>query len=400
MKKINKLLNIPNSQLANVLRLSLHGLRATLQEALNTTTADDIGKDACRALLQDLDNLLQANRDIPVDEPSDLANNYFESNVSQQPLALVGQVLKTLNQALQQDSQLQPYLDPAPLHSADKAELWHEIQHLLLRIPANLAQDWQNQMQKELQKAGVRLNLHPPNGFDILPGISPLAGPSGNQTIHQNQDALVIVYPGLVDDARAKGLCLSRQAHLDHRLSNESLQGSDLTTLAEVVTICLHFVDHPDRDLHHALQSIEPFGFKLLSNSPQDQRKYTSALIDRFQRAQAAEKTQDRAKILTARLDLDEAIHSLIYLPPVERDTSWWGKLQQTARRTLIDKSRQYDIKLRALWGTYADIQKWSKNDLEINAGGIQGEVSACLRVYANLDKDSLLGRVIFRSFR
>ncbi|MGD1913044.1 MAG: hypothetical protein ACFB2X_20015 [Rivularia sp. (in: cyanobacteria)] len=105
---------------------------------------------------------------------------------------------------------------------------------------------------------------------------------------------------------------------------------------------------------------------------------------------------------LRARLDLDEAIHSLVYLPCVDR-FSWWGKLQQEARRTLeaaVQQARQagYQIQIRPLWGTYADIYSFSKDDLQIDIGGTPGEVSACLRVYAKINDEELRGRVLFRS--
>lgn len=92
---------------------------------------------------------------------------------------------------------------------------------------------------------------------------------------------------------------------------------------------------------------------------------------------------------MRARLDLDEAIYSLVYLPPADR-YSWWGKLQQEARRTLdqvVEKARHagYQVQIRSLWGTYADVYTWSKDDLRLDISGVRGEVSACLRVYGML---------------
>lgn len=126
-----------------------------------------------------------------------------------------------------------------------------------------------------------------------------------------------------------------------------------------------------------------------------------TALVDRFQRVLTST-NGDPAIALRARLDLDEAIHSLVYLPPCDR-FSWWGKLQQEARRTLdgvVEKARDagYQIQIRPLWGTYADIYTWSKDDLQLEIGGIPGEVSACLRVYAKINDEVIPGRVLFRS--
>jgi hypothetical protein len=91
-----------------------------------------------------------------------------------------------------------------------------------------------------------------------------------------------------------------------------------------------------------------------------------------------------------------------VYLPTSDR-YSWWGKLQLEARRTLdpaIERARKagYQVQIRPLWGTYADIFNWSKDDLQLDIGGVRGEVSACLRVYAKINDEVLPGRVLFRS--
>ena len=47
-----------------------------------------------------------------------------------------------------------------------------------------------------------------------------------------------------------------------------------------------------------------------------------------------------------------------------------------------------------------ATVCAWTKDDLELDSGGIPGEVSACLRVYAKIDEEVFPGRVLFRSLR
>jgi hypothetical protein len=174
----------------------------------------------------------------------------------------------------------------------------------------------------------------------------------------------------------------------------------EIDLLAGVVSICLKFIEL-DLSLHHALKSVDRFGVRSL-NDEREKSKYITALIDRFRRVQTTADNVDPVVALRARLDLDEAIHSLVYLPCVDR-YSWWGKLQQEARRTLdqvVEKTRDagYHVQIRPLWGTYADVFNWSKDDLQIDIGGVRGEVSACLRVYAKINDEVLSGRVLFRS--
>lgn len=383
MDALDKLLAIPNSELARVLQLSLQGLRATLQAALQTFP-EDAGTEICQELIQALDHQLTS----PSAWESILEPAQSSPSLILAPLA--ERKLEALYETVQGNSELEPYLGKIHLQNTDDAALWNEIQRLLLRVPTAIAQHWQARIQHLTQSVGA-INDVSSTQLKPLPWIATLAA-------DVNSQGTAVVYPGLTGSVQATGLCLSKQATLDHQLNAEVLQ-EDLAILAKVVTICLKFVEQPDQTLHHALQTIDSFELKSLT-SPQERRKYVNALLDRFKRVQIAEKSQDITEILLARLDLDEAIHSLVYFPPVDRDTSWWGKLQQSARRTLMTKARQHNIQVRALWGSYAEVRQWSKNDLEIDVGGIQGEVSACLRVYSKLNQEDLPGRVIFRSSR
>jgi len=127
-------------------------------------------------------------------------------------------------------------------------------------------------------------------------------------------------------------------------------------------------------------------------------------LSDRCQRTQKAEESNDPLSILRAWIDMDEAIHSLVFVPPAQR-YSWWGKLQNESRRILkkiADKAINAgnEVRIRQLSGLYADICTSSKDDLQLDFGGTPGEVLTCLRVYARINHEELPGRVIFRSSR
>ncbi|AKG23012.1 hypothetical protein [Calothrix sp. 336/3] len=327
MTSYKKLLTIPNSQLAWVLRLGLSGLQTQLQQALHSLE-NDPGEAVCQEILQELSILLS----LPDATTSPGWQDILEP-LELQPLA---DSLLT---------ELSPYIGDYQFHSSHNQGLEAEIQGLLLRVPEKIAQTWLNSL------------------------------PISSENLYNN---------------------LHKQIPFDTRLQAIKT-ATELDILTRAVSIILYFVPL-DTYLHHALKSLDRFGIRPLTK---DAEKYTTALIERFHRVQATI-DGDAVTALRARLDLDEAIHSLVYLPVCDR-YSWWGKLQQEARQTLdaaVEKARDAgnQVQIRPLWGTYADICKWSKDDLQVDGGGVPGEVTACLRVYAKINQEILPGRVLFRS--
>src|SRR5262249_59011457 len=104
---------------------------------------------------------------------------------------------------------------------------------------------------------------------------------------------------------------------------------------------------------------------------------------------------------LKERLDLDEALHSLVYQPRAAPD-SWWDRLQSQARETLL-RARDLAVQagcplhLQLLAGSFADLNQLAPDSLQVDFG-VPGEVSVCLRVWARLDGEDLKGRVLYRS--
>jgi hypothetical protein len=381
MQHLSKLLEIEDSQLAWVLRLSLCGLQTQLQQALKTATTDP-GSSACQELLRELDRLLastsrqeeSANRETTLSKQD---NSSWDDVL--EPVTSGELKLKRIGEAILADRELSNYIGQYQFQSSHDADLWNEIQRLLLRVPEKLAHAWREYTLVEVSKLDVRENKQL---LSLLP-------------FTRNE----CLYPGLTGKIKAIGLCLSDQANFDQRLMVKT-RGGELDFLAGVVSSCLKFIEL-DSSLHHALKSVERFGIRSL-NIESEKSKYVAALIDRFHRVQATADNRDPVIALRARLDLDEAIHSLVYVPPCDR-YSWWGKLQQEARRTLdpvVERVRHagYQAQIRPLWGTYADVFNWSKDDLQLDVGGVPGEVSACLRVYAKINDEVLPGRVLFRS--
>ncbi len=410
MKHLSKLLATSNSDLAWVLRLGLHGLRTQLILALETST-NDSGRESCEELLKEIDVLLKSNipptqisptlsmennspwedilESIPTPQPekSSQINTEIQLQsekiqpgiIKQETIELEKLKLEKIALSVISDRDISNYIGEYKICSKNDAQLWDEIQYLLLRVPEKIA----NIRQKKILK---------------------LAGEIGTIENKQNLKQLPFIrteylYPGLTGSVNAQGLLLSDQIDFDPRLK---LVNSDAENvfLGKLVSICLKFID-TDPSLHHALKSVDRFGVRSLQ-SESEKFKYVAALVERFQRVQLSSENHYPITALRAKLDLDEAIHSLVYLPPVER-YSWWGKLQQEARRTLdiaVAKAREAgnQVQIRPLWGTYADIYTYSKDDLRLETGGIPGEVSACLRVYAKVNDEILPGRVLFRA--
>ncbi len=410
MKHLSKLLATNNSDLSWVLRLGLHGLRTQLLTALETS-ANDPGRENCEELLKEIDVLLQSNippgnispklpiennppwEDIlepisakPQTEKSSQINTEIQLNpeknqseiIQPEQLKLEQLKLEKIAHSLISDRDISNYIGKYQICSDNDAQLWDEIQYLLLRVPEKIASIRQKKILKLAEGIGAIENKQ---NLKQLPFIR-----------------TEYLYPGLTGSINTQGLLLSEQIDFDPRLK---LVNSDTENifLGKLVSICLKFID-TDPCLHHALKSVDRFGVRSLQIES-EKFKYIAALVERFQRVQLSSDS-DPITVLRAKLDLDEAIHSLVYLPPVER-YSWWGKLQQEARRTLdlaVSKAREagYQIQIRPLWGTYADIYTYSKDDLRLENGGIPGEVSACLRVYAKINDEILPGRVLFRA--
>ena len=268
--------------------------------------------------------------------------------------------------------------------ASQDSELWSEVQRLFLRLPGSLAVTWRQQATRIAQEAGVVVD-HSLGNAEVLPWT-------------RDEE----VYPGLSGAVQAPGLRLDRSAPLPVPLSELGL-AEELRPLGCAVALALYFSERDKQNLYHALKAVDPFGVNSLSDQEQRER-YTTELLFRLRRV-AERESGPPADALWARIDLDEALCSLLYLPPVNRETSWWGRLQQEVRRTLdriADKARQAGIKaqLQPLWGPYAKVCDRSSGDLEIDSGFPAGEVVASLRVFAQVNQEAIPGRVLHRSVR
>ncbi|OUL30967.1 hypothetical protein [Nostoc sp. 106C] len=361
MQHLRHLLETENSHLAQLLRFSLYGIQASLKQAQKEFPLDP-GAKLCDEVLQEIHSLLQPT--------SYKSNSNSELKLSR------------LQEAFDADKELKLYLGNSQLQSQTDAELWNEIQRKLLRVPEDLATSWRQRALTLAQEVGAVENtsdLYP------LPFI---------------RDE--IIYPGLSGTIQAKGLCLSEKA-LSYTEIAQASKSKDLNFLAGYLFLCINIIEI-EPDLHHALKSVFSFDIVSLNSKPEQQNQYIEALTHRFQRTQKAVENADSVSTLRAWIDMDEAIHSLVFIPPGDR-YSWWGKLQQESRRMLkkfVDQAINAgnEVKIRQLSGLYADICALTKDDLQLDCGGNPGEVLTCLRVYARINQEDSPGRVIFRSSR
>ncbi len=368
MQHLRRLLEIENSELARLLRFSLYGLEASLKKA-QAEFSDDPGAKICDEVLQELNSLLQPLIVAPLDV----------SKIIQPTTELK---LSRLRDEFDSDKELALYIGNSPLQSQTDSDLWNEIQRKLLRVPEDIATSWRQRALNFAQEAGATEDN---SDFYQLPFI---------------RDE--VIYPGLSGSVRVKGLQLSQQELLNYEIA-QGQESGDIHILAGLVILLIKFIEI-EPDLHHALKSVFSFDVISLQSKPEQRSLYIEALSDRFQRTQKAEENAYPLSTLRAWIDIDEAIHSLIFVPPAER-YSWWGKLQQESRRILkkvADKANNagYDVRIRQLSGLYADICAFSKDDLQLDCGGTPGEVLTCLRVYARINQEECPGRVIFRTLK
>jgi hypothetical protein len=204
--------------------------------------------------------------------------------------------------------------------------------------------------------------------------------------------------PGPTGEAPTAGLRPAPEGTLDGRLGPAG--EGDMRVLAGIVTAALWLIEH-DIHLGHCLKSVFRFGVTPLRG---DQReRYVAELLRLWDRLRSAtdpagEGVKEHMKAI---LDLDEALHSLVYQPPATADPEW-GRLLDQARELLFrarDQAVQagYPVHLQLLGGSFADVNRLAPDSLQVDFG-VPGEVAVCLRVWARIDGEELKGRVLYRS--
>jgi hypothetical protein len=368
------LLALPDSGPATALRWGLRGLEGTLRAALEEAP-DAAGGALVRDLLGELEQLLGGVASaLPSDQPVDALP-------AVQPA--VGPRLAGLAHAVAQDSRFSFNSKPFLINDHDDVAIWSEVQRLLLRVAPDLAQEWHQRCLKEAEQLGCRADE---SRSVVLP--LPREEP---------------VYPGLAGCVEAAGLRASGFAPLELPLA--AVANEELRLLAGLVATCLWFIEQ-DRFLCHCLKSVFRFGVTGLQGEQRE--RYVAELRRRWERVQAGTEARQQdpsrqawKEWLKDRLDLDEALHSLVYQPPAAPE-SWWGRWLNQGRQALFwarDAAVQAgcSVHLQLLGGSFADVSALAPDSLQVDYG-IPGEISVCLRLWARIDGEELKGRALYRS--
>lgn len=197
--------------------------------------------------------------------------------------------------------------------------------------------------------------------------------------------------------AEVPAVRLSPSAPPDPRVPTD-LGGLIARQLAPVLSAVLTWIDH-DTALRHMLRGVYRFGTSPLY--PAHKARYERALIDRFGSLCEAEAAGDGTRVVHAWIDFDEAVNSLVPVPPAH-PTSAVAGLGRACREALpavraTAADRQVHIQIPA--GKYADVRGVTDpdQDVEATAGAAPGEIVLCARAFLRLDGQTHPGRVLFR---
>jgi hypothetical protein len=293
--------------------------------------------------------------------------------------------LLALARAVAQEPQFAVGGRPPSIRTDSDEVIWNDVQRLFLRFPPSRCQEGRQRSLQYAEQAGTRPDSAPATVLPLL------------------RDE--VIYPGLSGTIQAGGLRSAATAPLDPRVPSPA--NGDVRQLAGIVSTCLWFVEN-DPHLCHCLRSVFRFGITPLS--AEQRQRYTVELLRLWERVrtgvagqQTGSSRHELKERLKERLDLDEAIHSLVYQPCADAE-SWWGRLQNQARDTLL-KARDRavaagcPVHLQVLGGSFADVSRLAPDSLQVDFG-VPGEICACLRVWARVDGEEIKGRVLYRSPR
>jgi hypothetical protein len=321
-------------------------------------------RDAVRWGLEGLRGCLAAAAEDPA-APRLLAE--LEELISGRPAAAPapgGPLLGGLADAAEADPQLQAEVGPLSLSRTDDASIWTDLHWHLLRAAEETAREWRAQAARAAADAGARLVPATGTGPPISPGEELVPGLAGAIT---------------VGGVRGTGATPGTEP---------------MAVLLNAAAVSGWFAESGTPGLRHALRSVRRFEVASLA---QDRGAAYRAEVERRRGVLLAEAGNPGAGLLRALLDLDEAVQSLLPWPP-PAPNSWWGRWRRQAREAVREARRVVPVscQIRPLAGRFAEVHHLTADSLPVEVG-TPGEIVVCLRQYATVGGEEIMGRVLYR---
>ncbi|SFM91287.1 hypothetical protein SAMN04487980_1007188 [Streptomyces sp. cf124] len=280
------------------------------------------------------------------------------------------------------------YLGPAQLPAgADTPALWRWFQLTLLRLPAAQVTMWRARAERlaVAEPAGARWTEWAALDREqvVLPPL-PRFGAAGVRLGPRAGAApWALDAAGIEDIAPADGESRSPAQVW-------AVLASWVAALAEL-----------DDQAHHCVESLTHRGALPLAD-PGHRRAYQQELALRLGRLAVRREADDPSAELQTALAVDEALCSVVHLPPAAPG-SWWAQIAETSQRAVLDVRRRArahgaDVAVEVLAPSYREARRRTGgNDIPLDAGGRKGQVLAGLRLWARIDGRELPGRVVYR---
>ncbi|MGX1660833.1 hypothetical protein [Streptomyces sp. NPDC055366] len=393
MDALRALCLTPGSRLGTVARAQLAGLHTTLDELLRVWP-DDPGAEQCRAALREVEKLLASEGEESREETPAFTGARPVAVPARGPAgpdAAADAELLPLCGELVSSPETSEYLGPlrAPT-TADTSTRWLWLHTTLLRLPAAYATKWRERAQLSAAFAAA----DPADerwiewwAYDREQVLVPPLSRFGAPGVRLNAAG---VRPDWALDA-AEAAWVPPAVGAEDRAPLEvwvQLAG----WVAELARL--------DGQLHHCLESLTHRG-TLALHTPEHLGAYRHEVSQRLTRLARA--PRDSPAELRAALAVDEALCSVIHLPPAAPG-SWWAEVAETSQRAVLGLRRRVqgsgsDVEVKALApSAYRDArQRTGGNDIPLDAGGRKGQVLAGLRLWARVEGRELPGRVVYR---
>ncbi|MEW2524329.1 hypothetical protein [Streptomyces sp. NPDC047071] len=429
MDALRRLSRLPDSHLAALARAHLAGLRAALGVALEALP-DDAGARECRAALAEVAAALApegavgsspgraptSDEAASATEATGAAAVAAESDESTPPMGTpvpvtrepvtsvppepvarpspsvpaVDPELAALAAELTCSQESASFLGPLAVPGdADTAALWRWFQLTLLRLPGAYATRWRaraDQLAVAARDATEERwdEWRALDGVEVLLPPLPRAGVTGVRL-----GATGSLAPWAVAAADGDHGAPGAVGELRSPLAVGVVLAGWVTELT-----CL------DVQLHHCLESVTRRGVAPLCDA-EHRAAYRLELAQRLGRL--ARQPPGSPEELRAALAVDEALCSVLHLPPAAPG-SWWARVAEASQRAVLELRRRVrdsgaDVAVQVLAPTYREARRRTGgNDIPLDAGGRKGQVLAGLRLWAHVDGRELPGRAVYRA--